>query len=485
MKLSELLKNLVTQKLPDVTITGLHNDSRQCQPGFVFLACPGVVSDGRNYLAEAVSAGATVILFEPHNWPAGCVLPQTVTCIPLPGLADKLPILAAQFYARPSSSLSVTGVTGTNGKTTIAFQLAQAHAALSEKAAYIGTLGEGDPFALNPLVNTTPGALCLQKLLHDYKLQKRVQVCMEVSSHALAQHRVNGIDFRQAIFTNLTLDHLDFHQSMDNYAAAKAQLFAQPTLEWAIINQDDDYAGIMRDALLPSCKLMTYGVNSECDVRAVSWQVSLKGTEIRVHSPWGMCDLQISALGFFNVYNALAIFTSLMLHGYKAAEVIKVMKNLRPAPGRMEVVNSKPYILVDYAHTPDALENVLVTLGKVKEGKILVVFGCGGDRDKSKRPVMGNIAARHADIAIMTNDNPRNEDPLQIMQDIEKGIINKDHLFKIPDREQAIAKALSLASPQDIIVVAGKGHEAYQQIGDVKHAFSDQEVIIRLVRNCG
>ena len=480
MKFAELMRPWIDLTVPDCEIVGLHNDSRQIQPGFLFFAYPGAAADGRFFIPQAVKAGAVALVYEPEYWPSACQLPSGLPAVALPGLAAKLAGIASRFYGEPTKKLAVTGVTGTNGKTTIAYQLAQAHALLGERSAYIGTIGQGEVRALEPLNNTTPDALSLQQLLHNYQQKAIKQVCMEVSSHALCQQRVEGIDFQQAIFTNLSHEHLDYHQNMEAYAAAKASLFANKALKWAIINQDDSYSQLMRAAVPKTAQIINYAVHEKAEVQALNWDVSLKGTRIDLNSPWGQHQLMIKALGFFNVYNALAVFSSLLALNYPADKVIAVMAELEAAPGRMEIVTQEPYTIVDYAHSPDALENVLATLQKVKKGRILVVFGCGGDRDKTKRPMMGKIASEYADISIITSDNPRSEDPIAIIDSIESGISAKSMFYKITDREQAIAKALSLANQDDIILVAGKGHEDYQQIGNVRHVFSDQAVIRRL-----
>jgi UDP-N-acetylmuramoyl-L-alanyl-D-glutamate--2,6-diaminopimelate ligase len=481
MKLQKILEPWIKTSVPDLEIKGLHNDSRKLKPGFLFLAYPGHFSDGRLYIERAMQAGAVAMVYEPENVPNDWNIPEKLIAFPMSGLAQKMASLAAQFYEYPGKKIPITGITGTNGKTTIAFQLAQAHELLSTPASYIGTLGEGKPFDLNALSNTTPDGLCLQGLLHRYKNEGTKQVCMEVSSHALVEHRVDCVDFTQAIFTNLTHEHMDFHHTMEAYARAKAMLFQYPSLQYAIINQDDTYANFISKHV--RCESITYGVKNNAQIKALNWNISLKGTEIELDSPWGRQTLKIQALGFFNIYNALAVYTSLMLHGYSVQDVLEIMYKIKPAPGRMEVVYQNPYVLVDYAHTPDALENVLNTLTEIKTQKIITVFGCGGGRDTSKRPMMGKIAEKYSDIAIMTSDNPRQEDPLQILTDIEKGMIDKSKMLKISDRKEAIAKALSIASPEDIIVIAGKGHESYQQIGEVKYPFSDQKVVLELVNS--
>ncbi|KTD65802.1 UDP-N-acetylmuramoyl-L-alanyl-D-glutamate--2,6-diaminopimelate ligase [Legionella spiritensis] len=481
MKLSELLSPWVEIAIEDCDITGLQNDSRQLKAGHVFLAYPGALTDGRLFIPQAIAANASVIVYEPENWPPNSMLPTEFRGIAFPGLSRHLAAIASRFFGDPADGMPITGVTGTNGKTTIAFQLAQAHALLGERAAYIGTLGQGEYTHLQLLANTTPDALVLQSLFHNYKSCGIKRVCMEVSSHALEQGRVDGLPFTQAIFTNLTHDHLDYHRTMENYAEAKALLFAGTSLETAIVNFDDPYVKYMTEPVKKGCRLLTYGIKEGAVVRALDWNVDMTGTDMTVVSPWGKCSFRINALGFFNVYNALAVFSSLLATGYPLQSVTEIMSQLNPAPGRMEVVNQKPCIIVDYAHTPDALENVLKTLVNVKQGKILVVLGCGGDRDKTKRPKMGEIAGRYADIAIITSDNPRSEDPYQIMEDIVQGLSGNNPVYKIADRKEAISRAIELGNDEDIILIAGKGHETYQQIGRTYHHFSDQEVVHALI----
>ncbi|STX50701.1 UDP-N-acetylmuramoylalanyl-D-glutamate-2, 6-diaminopimelate ligase [Legionella busanensis] len=486
MKLNTLLAPWIKTSLPEVDILGLNNDSRKISQGFLFCAYPGVATDGRRYAEQAIKAGAIAVLYEPKDY----IPPKefaAIIWIPFANLAQHLASIANRFYGEPSKKLHLTGVTGTNGKTTIAYQLAQAHQLLGHQAAYIGTIGQGKVENLKLLDNTTPDGICLQDLFSNYLYSGIEHVCMEVSSHALAQQRVDEVNFEQAIFTNLTLDHLDYHQTMDAYAAAKARLFSYASLKTAILNDDDDYSKFMQAHLNSACKCITYGFNKESNVRVVDWQVTMQGTSINVSSDWGQAHLKIRTLGYFNIYNALAVFASLLAWGYPIEEVSSIMEELSPAPGRMEVVTQEPCIVVDYAHTPDALENVLKTLNHVKEERVIVVFGCGGDRDKSKRPIMGAIATRHADIAIITSDNPRTENPDQIIMEINQGTTTTGAVvYQISDRKSAIGKAISLAGPKDIILIAGKGHEDYQQIGHVKYPFSDQAIVKQMVSSlCG
>lgn len=484
MKLERLISPWVIAKIPDVDITGLHNDSRQIKPGFLFCAYPGVRTDGRSYISEVVKAGAAAVIYDPEN--NLYELSQDIPCIPVANLSMKLAEIASHFYGNPSDKLTVIGVTGTNGKTTVAYQLAQSISLLGKTSAYVGTLGEGKIGELKSIDNTTPDALCLQKLLFEYSNQAINTVCLEVSSHALCQGRVDQTHFEQAIFTNLSHEHLDYHLSMEAYAQAKAQLFAYSEIRQAIINGDDAYSELMIKSVSSStCEVLTYGTQVKNDVKAFNILTDIAGSHFEVQSPWGQTEIKINALGFFNIYNSLAIFSSLVSKGYPVEDSSLAMTKLSAVPGRMEVVNHDPYIVVDYAHTPDALESALVTLKKLKKKRLLVVIGCGGNRDKTKRPLMGNVAVKHADFVIFTNDNPRNEDPLAILKEMEQGIPpgkNKNSYYQIPDRKEAIRQAVNLLEKEDILLIAGKGHENYQQIGETRYPFSDQRTV-QEVRN--
>lgn len=474
MKLQDVLTNkiVIDQTLE---ITGLQNDSRLVKAGDLFFAYPGSHSDGRNHIHDALEKGASAVVYEASALPEGIVL--TENCYPLANLLEHLPQIVSSFYHAPGQNIAITGVTGTNGKTTIAYQLAQAYELLHLSAVYIGTIGQGKPNALESTNNTTPDTLYLQKLLHQYIEQGCEQVCMEVSSHALDQGRVKGLRFKKAIFTNVTLDHLDYHETMENYAKAKAKLFATDGLECAIINNDDQYSSLMHQSLKENCRLLTYGFKEGSDVRAIKSHVSLEGSVIDIITPQGSQQLTIKSIGFFNIYNALAIFASLLADGYDKELIASVISQLNSAPGRMELISTDPVTIVDYAHTPDALENVLTTLSVLKKGKLVLVFGCGGNRDRSKRPIMGAIAEKHADIVIITSDNPRTEKIETIISDIKRGVTQNKKIFVESNRTQAIIMAIQLATPDDIIVVAGKGHEHYQEIGRVKYPFSDANVI--------
>lgn len=481
MKLNHLVSPWIKT---DVThsIIDLENDSRRVKPGALFFAYPGALADGRLFIEQAIEAGAVAVIYEPRDFPKTANLPANIPCMAIPDLASKLAAIACRFYEDPTSRLSVTGVTGTNGKTTIAYQLAQAYDLLGQGAAYIGTIGQGEVHSLKPLLNTTPDGLCLQKLFHEYEQQGLMQVAMEVSSHALAQNRVDHIHFKGAVYTNLTLDHLDYHHTMEAYGEAKSRLFAMPSLAWAVINHDDDYAPLMMKKLQPHCQKITYGLKEGADVRAVNYQISMVNSQIEVMSPWGRYEFQVNLLGQFNIYNSLAVFASLVANGMRVNDVVKIMNQLQPSPGRMEVVAKTPCVIVDYAHTPDALENVLTTLKQLKQGRLGVVFGCGGDRDKTKRPIMGRIASQYADFIIVTSDNPRTEEPSTIIDEISQGLISNAETVKIVDRKEAIQYALSMAEDKDIVLIAGKGHEDYQQIGKERFDFSDKKIVHELLK---
>jgi UDP-N-acetylmuramoyl-L-alanyl-D-glutamate--2,6-diaminopimelate ligase len=337
MKLNTLLAPWIKIRIPEIEILGIHNDSRKINRDFLFCAYPGVATDGRMYIEQAIQAGAVAVLYEPKDYTP----PNKFTAIawvPFPNLAHHLAQIANRFYEEPSKKIHLTGITGTNGKTTVAYQLAQAHQLLGNQAAYIGTIGQGKVENLIPLDNTTPDGICLQDLFYNYWHNGIKHVCIEVSSHALTQQRVDEVNFEQAIFTNLTLDHLDYHQTMDAYAAAKAKLFAYASLKTAVLNYDDAYFKFMQANLNPSCECITYGMNEGSDIRVLDWQVTMEGTLINIHSAWGQVHLKIRALGYFNIYNALAVFASLLAWGYPIEQITQVMEFLSPAPGRMEVI---------------------------------------------------------------------------------------------------------------------------------------------------
>ncbi|NDH09315.1 MAG: UDP-N-acetylmuramoyl-L-alanyl-D-glutamate--2,6-diaminopimelate ligase [Gammaproteobacteria bacterium] len=484
MDIAKLLHGFVenTEKFAKVNVTGIAVDSRQVKPGFLFFALKGHQADGERYIRQAIQNGASVILSEQP------LKLNKILQIDVPDLAAHVGKIASRFYGDPSHKLMITAVTGTNGKTTIAYLLSQAHAALGKQSAYIGTLGAGIIGALSDTGMTTPGPIELQEFCHHFVLEGMDDLVMEASSHALHQHRTAGLQVKYAIYTNLSHDHLDYHPSLEHYAESKARLFQMPDLAAIIINRDDPYHGLMLKHVNPKVRIYGYGINTQADVQVKDTRWTLEGMYVQLSSPWGDVALELGLLGQFNVYNALAVFACLMAEGYELQQVLEVMKLLKPAPGRMEVCAKKPLVIVDYAHTPDALENALQTLKKFKTdtnaGDLWVVFGCGGDRDPFKRPVMGKIAKDLADFVIVTSDNPRHEDPAEIMNQITQGMSLSGHLMQIEDRKLAILTALEQAKAEDIVLIAGKGHEDYQVIGDKKIFFSDQEVVKVFLNNC-
>ncbi len=477
--LKHLLKGFVTV-LEDITITGLTNDSRTVKKGDLFLAYPGQCHDARIHIQHALDKGANAVCysnddgFEFHT--------KNIHVLAVPKLKQLSGCIANRFYKEPSSKIDVIGVTGTNGKTTIAHMLTQAYELMGEKAAYIGTLGTSiGTEQFTPTVNTTPDSLLCHKTLHQFAQKKIKHVAMEVSSHALSQERVNAIEFNQAIFTNLSHEHLDYHKSMQAYARAKSKLFLMPSLEQAIINGDDPWGIEISDVVAHDVELLTYGRANTNHVSVIDAKVNMDGITLLCKTPWGEIKVENNALlGEFNIYNLLAVLTSLGARGISLDKIACVLSQIKSVPGRMQVVKRKPTVIVDYAHTPDALEKALATVGAMTHGEVLVVFGCGGDRDSEKRPIMGYIANKNSDKIFITNDNPRFENPLEIAMQIEKGIVDKEKIMMELDRKLAIEKAIKHAKPIDVILIAGKGHEDYQIIGHKTLSFCDAKVASEL-----
>jgi UDP-N-acetylmuramoyl-L-alanyl-D-glutamate--2,6-diaminopimelate ligase len=459
----------------DPEIHGLTLDSRAVEPGFLFLAVPGRQADGRAYIGAALARGAVAVLYD-----ADGVATQDygARAIGVPGLRRQVGVIASRFYGAPSRSLQVIGVTGTNGKTTTTHLLAQVLDAPERRCGLIGTLGSGFPGALDPSLHTTPDAVSVQRLMAGFVAAGAQAVCMEVSSHALDQGRVAGVTFDIAVFTNLTRDHLDYHGDMTAYAAAKAQLFDFPHLAAAVINADDLFGRELIERA--KTKVMSFGLDNGA-VRARAVQPSIDGLEIEVSTPHGVTRLKSPLLGRFNAANLLAVLAVLLTTGMPLAEAAARLAHAQPVAGRMERFggDGRPLVVVDYAHTPDALEQVLVALREHGTGKLLCVFGCGGDRDRGKRPQMGAIAERLADVVIVTNDNPRHEEPQAIIEEIVAGMRTTPTV--VAERADAIRAALAAAQPGDIVLVAGKGHEDYQQVGDRRLPYSDRDTVRALL----
>ena len=467
------------------TVSGcqtLHADSRKIQPGDVFIACQGEYADGRNYIADAIARGANFVYWDDD----GAFQWQPEWRVPNQGISDlsqRAGMVAAQAYGNLSGSLKIIGVTGTNGKTSITQWLAQAIDDLEHtpSCAIIGTVGNGFFGALQETTHTTPDPVAVQTLIHQFKQQGASCIAMEVSSHGLAQYRVNGVPFHTAVFTNLTRDHLDYHGSMAEYGAAKARLFYWQGLQNAIINSDDPFGAALAAELKRdngSLKVYSYGFNEQADIRITHFAASHQGMSISLATPWGNGSAQTQLLGRFNAQNFAAALGALCATGYDFQAALAALSRIRPAIGRMDCIISegKPLVVVDYAHTPDALEKALTTLREIRqpESQLWCIFGCGGDRDRGKRPLMGAVASQFADRVVVTSDNPRTEQPQAIINDILPAV--PQPALVEPDRKAAIEQTIAQAKAQDIVLIAGKGHETYQDVQGVKHHFSDFEV---------
>ena len=465
---------LSTLNQPFTTITA---DSRQVQSGSLFLAYPGAVSDGRDYIAQAIKNGAGAVIWEQagFTWSAD----WDVANLAVTHLKNQVGTIAAEYYRNPSKKLTMIGVTGTNGKTSVSQWVAQCLTTLGKKTAVLGTIGNGlldsQASVLAEASNTTPDAILLQGMLASFVAQQADAVVMEVSSHGLDQGRVNGVAFDIAVLTNLSRDHLDYHETMEAYAAAKQKLFTLADLKAAILNADDDFGqGIASELSQQGKSVITYGLQHG-DVHGSQLKLHDTGLSLQVTTQKGDALLAAPVLGRFNAYNVLAVLATLLALDISLSDAINAISKIKPVLGRMQQFGGGelPLVVVDYAHTPDALEKVLSTLREQlsAEAKLLCVFGCGGDRDAGKRPLMGAIAAKLADTVIVTSDNPRSEDAGAIIQAITGG--NPDGYLVEADRASAINKAILLANKGDIVLVAGKGHETYQEILGVKHQFDD------------
>ncbi|HYM46835.1 MAG TPA: UDP-N-acetylmuramoyl-L-alanyl-D-glutamate--2,6-diaminopimelate ligase, partial [Burkholderiaceae bacterium] len=420
--LKALLDSIATvPTAADREVTGLAIDSRQVRTGDLFLAFPGVSVDGRKFIDSAIAAGAGAVVYE-----AGDGFSAHTSAAPAIGVSNlraALGTIASRFYDAPSQKLIVIGVTGTNGKTTCTQLLAQALDRAPRRCAVIGTLGAGFPGALNESLHTTPDAITVHRLMREFLGASAAYVSMEVSSHALDQGRVNDVAFDLAVFTNLTRDHLDYHGDMQAYGAAKAGLFAWPGLKHAVINRDDEFGRSLLEKLKGRVATLSYGIDGG-DVTARSIVPTSTGLAMHVITPHGEAKLEAPLFGRFNAYNLLAVLATLLLLELPLADAIERLRHARPVPGRAERFGGKgqPLVIVDYAHTPDALEKILSSLREHTRGRLVCVFGCGGDRDRGKRPLMGAIAQRLADDVIVTDDNPRTEDPQRIIDDIHAGM---------------------------------------------------------------
>jgi len=490
MKLAELLGTLQTIHSTgslQVEVSGITHDSRRVRPGFLFAALPGGRADGRQFVEDSVRRGAAAVVTEAPYHPSGLTA-QGVACVVVPCARVALADLAARFHGDPSSRLNVVGVTGTNGKTTVTYMLRQLLQAEGRRTGLIGTIEYDLCERKLPADRTTPEASDLQAYLAEIAATGARSVVMEVSSHALDQHRTRGIHFDAAVFTNLTQDHLDYHLTLERYFEAKSRLFQDlgrvKRQARAILNTDDPWGARLAESLshLPG-QVLTFGCQGSPSFRAHALESSLSGTRFLLSCPEGEFPVRLPLAGRFNVLNALAATAAASAIGVPVERIAGALGRVRNAPGRMEFVpNARDlHLVVDYAHTDDALRHVLSVLRNLKPRRLLVVFGCGGDRDRMKRPLMGRVAAELADFTVLTSDNPRRESPEGIIRDIEAGFEDRASYEVVVDRRAAIARALELAEAGDTLLVAGKGHEAYQEFEQRVIPFDDRQVLLEIL----
>jgi UDP-N-acetylmuramoyl-L-alanyl-D-glutamate--2,6-diaminopimelate ligase len=471
----------------DVEVSDLTQDGRAARPGCAFLAVRGTNEHGLAYAPQAVANGARAVLWEPAPVAVVPDLPSEIVIAPVPNLREHASAIADRFFGAPSLGLSVAGITGTNGKTTCAYLLAQALEIAGRPAAYMGTIGTGRPRALTASALTTGDAITVQRTLCGLRAGGAGSVAMEVSSHALDQSRVSAVRFRTAAFTNLTRDHLDYHGTMENYGAAKTRLFTRADLRSRVINVDDAFGRQLaidprgRGRLIVTSRSHHSHTRAAAGfVRAMHVTLSTRGVELEFDSSWGTGALTAPLVGDFNVDNLLTVIAVLLDWDLELDQVIGVLSRVQAAPGRMETFGgaNAPLAVVDYAHTPDALRKALSAARAHCRGRLVAVFGCGGDRDAGKRPLMGAIAAELADEIVLTDDNPRTESPQNIVADISSGIPAGRPYVIEHDRGRAIRESLARAGSDDVVVIAGKGHEDYQIYGREKRDFSDQKIVL-------
>jgi UDP-N-acetylmuramoyl-L-alanyl-D-glutamate--2,6-diaminopimelate ligase len=487
MQLKTLLAAIPVREIigpPDRAVESIAYDSRRVQKNGLFVAMRGEKSDGHEFIDQAIEKGASVIVAERNGEQ------PRATCVVVDDTRVALADLAATFYGSPVRKLKMAAVTGTNGKTTTTFLIKHICENAGVRCGLIGTVRYEIADRVLPAIRTTPESLDVQELLAQMVNAGCRAAAMEVSSHALAQERTRGLEWDVAVFTNLTQDHLDFHGTMENYFEAKAKLFTQLAKQEkkrkpiAIVNIDDRYGAQLLRKIDKKISIITYGMGARADFRASNYRMEFGGTSYQLDARGKSYLVRVPLIGRFNVANSMAALAAANALGVGLREAVLSLSKSPQVPGRLESVPAKRQfqIFVDYAHTPDALLNVLKTLRELEPRRLLVVFGCGGDRDKQKRPLMAGAVDRHADFAIITSDNPRKEDPAAIIAEVEKGF-RSDHYEKIVDRAEAIARAIEMAQPRDIVLIAGKGHENYQEFADHTVPFDDVQVARRALEN--
>ncbi|HZH61812.1 MAG TPA: UDP-N-acetylmuramoyl-L-alanyl-D-glutamate--2,6-diaminopimelate ligase [Metabacillus sp.] len=484
MKLNELLTYLhddlsISEANP--TISSIEMDSREVKSDSLFICIKGYTVDGHDYAQKAVENGAVAILAERE-------LDVKVPVVLVKDTKRAMAVLADIFYGQPTHSMHLIGVTGTNGKTTTTHIIEKILNEANKKTGLIGTMYMKIGNQQKEVKNTTPESLTLQKTFKEMKDADVTHAVMEVSSHALHLGRIHGCDFNVAVFTNLTQDHLDYHKTMEAYKYAKGLLFAQlgnriehDRMKYAVLNEDEEASEDFKK--MTSAKIVTYGIDREADIMAKKIRMTSKGTTFQLITPVGTKLVTIQMVGKFSVYNVLAAVAATLSSSIELDTIVNAIESMEGVRGRFELVDGgQDYtVIVDYAHTPDSLENVLHTIKQFAEGSIFCIIGCGGDRDKTKRPLMAKIAVENSDEPIFTSDNPRSEDPKAILEDMEEGVIGQ-HYTSIVNREEAIFYAIKNARKGDVILIAGKGHETYQQIGNEIIDFDDREIALKMIK---
>lgn len=489
MKLAEILSSIDFYETAgpideNLEISNMEVDSRDVTPNSLFVCIKGQTVDGHDFAAQAADKGAVALLAEK----------KIETALPLIIVKDTsraLAMIGAHFYHYPTGELPLIGITGTNGKTTVSYLLESIFNKHSKKTGVIGTIQMKIGNHAYPVQNTTPHALFLQKTFHDMRNQGVEQAIMEVSSHALDQGRVYGCDYDIAVFTNLSQDHLDYHKDMDDYLRAKSLLFSQlgnsyskKKKKYAVINADDDSCELLMKSTAQ--QVLTYACENDADITADNIALHAGGTTFRLSTPVGETTINSRLIGLFNVYNMLAACGAAVASKVPLAHIKSALEEIPGVNGRFEPVDCGQNftVIVDYAHTPDSLENVLLTAKEFAKGDVYVVVGCGGDRDRSKRPLMAQIAVKYGDHVLFTSDNPRTEDPEAILSDMVAGVKDSPAIYEVVvSRDQAISEAINRAKKDDVILIAGKGHETYQQIGLEKHHFDDREIAAAAIKN--
>lgn len=474
---------LETRGNQSVEVTGISYDSRQVQEGHLFIAVRGLITDGHDFIYAAIEAGAKIIVYDRKDF----VIPADIVAILVKDSRLALPVIASTYFGNPEDGLKLVAITGTNGKTTTNYFVQHLMDKSGTKAGRIGTTGAQMDGVDIDLMHTTPESADLYEILAEFVSHGAKAVTLEVSSHALSQNRVDGLSFDVAVYTNLTQDHLDYHGSLEDYLAAKQLLFkGLPKESVAVVNMDDPYA----ERIIEVCvaKIIRYGYNSNAEYRILDHSINRHGVELTLDTPYGQRTVQVNTVGTFNYYNFLAAYATAIELECDIDKVELSAKSLPMVPGRLEKMEHKaPFqVFIDYAHTPDAVETVLKTLSEsYPENRLITVFGCGGDRDKGKRPLMGEIATRLSDLAIITDDNPRTEAPMNIIQDIIDGCSDRGNYQVIQDRTAAVTAALKEAEPGDIVAVLGKGHEPYQEIMGVRRPYSDMSIVDKFMEQHG